>query len=139
MQIQINTDNNIAGSARMTSYFTETLEASLSRFNEETSRMEEQLHAAKREAGLVPRRFATREELLGVLRRLGEELGRGLAQLGGGERLPARPGGPDAAGAGRRGVARQVARSDRRSPAAAVRAGEGRAVHRTGAPRPAPA
>src|SRR5262245_28564143 len=33
-------------------------------------------NAAKREAGLVPRRFATREELLGLLRRLGEELGR---------------------------------------------------------------
>jgi hypothetical protein len=31
---------------------------------------------AKREAGLVPRRFATREELLMVLRGLGEELGR---------------------------------------------------------------
>src|SRR5438093_11482835 len=33
-------------------------------------------NAAKREAGLVPRRFATREELVGVLRELGEELGR---------------------------------------------------------------
>ncbi len=33
-------------------------------------------NAAKREAGLVPRRFATREELLDLLRRLGEELGR---------------------------------------------------------------
>jgi len=33
-------------------------------------------NAAKREAGLVPRRFATREELLGLLRELGEELGR---------------------------------------------------------------
>jgi len=33
-------------------------------------------NAAKRAAGLVPRRFATREELLGVLRELGEELGR---------------------------------------------------------------
>jgi hypothetical protein len=33
-------------------------------------------NAAKREAGLVPRRFATREELLGLLRNLGEELGR---------------------------------------------------------------
>lgn len=33
-------------------------------------------NAAKREAGLVPRRFATREELLGVLRKLGDELGR---------------------------------------------------------------
>jgi len=33
-------------------------------------------NAAKRKAGLVPRRFATREELLGQLRRLGEELGR---------------------------------------------------------------
>jgi hypothetical protein len=31
---------------------------------------------AKRAAGLVPRRFATREELLGVLRELGDELGR---------------------------------------------------------------
>jgi hypothetical protein len=31
---------------------------------------------AKREAGLVPRRFATREELLQLLRALGEELGR---------------------------------------------------------------
>src|SRR6188472_3749235 len=33
-------------------------------------------NAAKRAAGLVPRRFATREELLEVLRALGEELGR---------------------------------------------------------------
>src|SRR5881227_513328 len=32
-------------------------------------------NAAKREAGLVPRRFATREELLQLLKRLGEELG----------------------------------------------------------------
>jgi hypothetical protein len=33
-------------------------------------------NAAKRAAGLVPRRFATRDELLEVLRSLGEELGR---------------------------------------------------------------
>jgi hypothetical protein len=33
-------------------------------------------NAAKRQAGLVPRRFATREELLGRLRLLGEQLGR---------------------------------------------------------------
>jgi hypothetical protein len=33
-------------------------------------------NAAKRAAGLVPRRFATREELLGLLTDLGEELGR---------------------------------------------------------------
>jgi hypothetical protein len=33
-------------------------------------------NTAKREAGLVPRRFATREELVGLLRELGEELGR---------------------------------------------------------------
>jgi hypothetical protein len=33
-------------------------------------------NAAKREAGLVPRRFATRAELLGLLRELGERLGR---------------------------------------------------------------
>jgi hypothetical protein len=31
---------------------------------------------AKRQAGLVPRRFTTREDLLGLLRELGEELGR---------------------------------------------------------------
>src|SRR5213083_3277646 len=31
---------------------------------------------AKRAAGLVPRRFARREELVGLLRDLGEELGR---------------------------------------------------------------
>jgi hypothetical protein len=33
-------------------------------------------NAAKRASGLVPRRFATREELLGLLRELGDELGR---------------------------------------------------------------
>jgi hypothetical protein len=33
-------------------------------------------NAAKRQAGLMPRRFATRDELLGRLRELGEELGR---------------------------------------------------------------
>lgn len=33
-------------------------------------------NTAKRAAGLVPRRFATREELLGLLRTLGDELGR---------------------------------------------------------------
>src|SRR6184192_2173678 len=33
-------------------------------------------NAAKREAGLVPRRFATREELVGQLRELGDELRR---------------------------------------------------------------
>jgi hypothetical protein len=33
-------------------------------------------NAAKREAGLVPRRFATREELVRLLRELGERLGR---------------------------------------------------------------
>lgn len=33
-------------------------------------------NAAKRRAGLVPRRFATREELVRLLRELGEELGR---------------------------------------------------------------
>jgi hypothetical protein len=33
-------------------------------------------NAAKRAAGLMPRRFATREELVAQLRRLGEELGR---------------------------------------------------------------
>ena len=32
-------------------------------------------NAAKRKAGLVPRRFASREELLMLLRKLGDELG----------------------------------------------------------------
>ena len=34
MQIQVNTDNNIEGSARMSAYFTETLEEALSRFQD---------------------------------------------------------------------------------------------------------
>src|SRR5437763_16525044 len=33
-------------------------------------------NTAKREAGLVPRRFATREELLALLQELGKEVGR---------------------------------------------------------------
>src|SRR5204862_2954498 len=33
-------------------------------------------NAAKRAAGLVPRRFVTRQELVALLRRLGDELGR---------------------------------------------------------------
>src|SRR6266566_559911 len=40
-------------------------------------------NAAKRAAGLVPRRFVTREELLEVLRRVGEELGRARDESGG--------------------------------------------------------
>jgi ribosome-associated translation inhibitor RaiA len=39
MQIQINTDNNIEGSARMSAYFTETLEDALSRFQEQITRV----------------------------------------------------------------------------------------------------
>lgn len=40
MIIQVNTDKNIEGSARMSSYFTETLEQSLSRFSEQITRLE---------------------------------------------------------------------------------------------------
>ena len=36
MQIQINTDNNIEGGARMSAYFTETLEQMFSRFDQIT-------------------------------------------------------------------------------------------------------
>lgn len=36
MQIQINTDNNIEGGARMSAYFTETLEQIFSRFDQIT-------------------------------------------------------------------------------------------------------
>lgn len=35
MQINVNTDNNIEGSARMQSYFTETLREALSRFQDQ--------------------------------------------------------------------------------------------------------
>ena len=39
MQIQINTDKNIEGSARMTAYFTDTLEEALTRFDEQITRI----------------------------------------------------------------------------------------------------
>ena len=35
MQIQVNTDNNIEGSARMSAYFTDTLQSALSRFQDQ--------------------------------------------------------------------------------------------------------
>ena len=40
MHIEVNTDNNIEGSARMTAYFTETLEEALQRFEEQISRVQ---------------------------------------------------------------------------------------------------
>ncbi len=40
MLIQINTDNNIEGGARMSAYFTEILEQTLSRFNDQITRLE---------------------------------------------------------------------------------------------------
>ncbi|MEO5603491.1 MAG: HPF/RaiA family ribosome-associated protein [Cyclobacteriaceae bacterium] len=40
MNIQINTDNNIEGSARMSAYFTETLEQAFSRFDDQITRLE---------------------------------------------------------------------------------------------------
>jgi ribosome-associated translation inhibitor RaiA len=40
MHIQINTDNNIEGSARMSAYLTETLEDALSRFDGQIMRIE---------------------------------------------------------------------------------------------------
>jgi ribosome-associated translation inhibitor RaiA len=40
MHIEVNTDNNIEGSARMTAYFTETLEEALRRFEEQISRVQ---------------------------------------------------------------------------------------------------
>ncbi len=46
---------------------------------------------AKRAAGLVPRRFASREELLGLLRGLGEELGRAPTARDIDERRPQMP------------------------------------------------
>lgn len=40
MQIQVNTDKNIEGSARMSAYFTETLQDALSRFADQITRIE---------------------------------------------------------------------------------------------------
>lgn len=40
MHIEVNTDNNIEGSARMTAFFTETLEEALGRFEDQISRVE---------------------------------------------------------------------------------------------------
>lgn len=40
MQIHINTDNNIEGSARMSAYFTEVIEQSLSRFEDQITRVD---------------------------------------------------------------------------------------------------
>lgn len=40
MQIQVNTDNNIEGSARMAAYFTDTLQDALERFEEQITRVE---------------------------------------------------------------------------------------------------
>lgn len=40
MQVHVNTDNNIEGSARMTAYFTDTLRESLSRFNGQITRIQ---------------------------------------------------------------------------------------------------
>ena len=48
MQIQINTDKNIEGSARMTAYFTDTLEDSLSRFSEQITSI--QVHVSDENA-----------------------------------------------------------------------------------------
>lgn len=40
MQIQVNTDKNIEGSARMSAYFTETLQDALSRFEDHITRVQ---------------------------------------------------------------------------------------------------
>jgi ribosome-associated translation inhibitor RaiA len=40
MHIQVNTDNNIEGSARMSSYFTETLQDALGRFEDHITRVQ---------------------------------------------------------------------------------------------------
>lgn len=40
MQIQVNTDNNIEGSARMSAFFTDALEGALDRFSDQITRVE---------------------------------------------------------------------------------------------------
>lgn len=49
MQIQVNTDKNIEGSARMSAYFSETLEEALGRFTEQITRIE--VHLSDENAG----------------------------------------------------------------------------------------
>lgn len=49
MQIQVNTDKNIEGSARMSAYFSEILEDALSRFTEQITRIE--VHLSDENAG----------------------------------------------------------------------------------------
>ena len=39
MQIHVNTDKNIEGSARLSAYFTDTLQEALSRFDEQVTRV----------------------------------------------------------------------------------------------------
>jgi ribosome-associated translation inhibitor RaiA len=40
MQIHVNTDNNIEGSARMSAYFTDTLQGALGRFEDQITRVQ---------------------------------------------------------------------------------------------------
>ena len=49
MQIQVNTDNNIEGSARMSAYFTEILQEALDRFSDQVMRVE--VHLSDENAG----------------------------------------------------------------------------------------
>jgi ribosome-associated translation inhibitor RaiA len=49
MLIQVNTDNNIEGSARMSAYFTDTLEGALSRFQDQITTV--QVHLSDENGG----------------------------------------------------------------------------------------
>ena len=49
MQIQVNTDNNIEGSARMSAYFTDTLHSALSRFQDQITTI--QVHLSDENGG----------------------------------------------------------------------------------------
>lgn len=53
MQIQVNTDKNIEGSARMSAYFTDTLHDALDRFADQVTRIEVHLsdENAQKEGG----------------------------------------------------------------------------------------
>ena len=53
MQIQVNTDKNIEGSARMSAYFTDTLHEALDRFADQVTRIEVHLsdENAQKEGG----------------------------------------------------------------------------------------
>ncbi len=51
MKVHVNTDKNIEGSARLTAYFTDTLQSALARFEDQITRVEVHLSDQNAEKG----------------------------------------------------------------------------------------